>query len=154
MRFIERVPNWIRWVLTPPVAIGTGFLAASLVGLITAGARSASGDAIAYAGALVSGFVFAFVAVYAAHELAPEHKRIVSIAISIFILGDLTIVHVIYHTDMLTLPDAEESGIGIILDLLRVDDYRHLKSGGIVRVAGAFIGCALVAWTRFRTAHD
>ncbi len=141
---IARIPKWLRWILFLPVSLAAGFLVAGLIHLVAAGEANASGGALAYAAAFLSGLGYVWVALYTAHTVAPAHKGVVATVLGILILGDLSVVHLVLPSDLIQ--TAAEGDLGVILRLLRADDYSGLQNGGVVKVAGALTGLALAWW--------
>ncbi len=147
---LDQVPRWLRWAVLFPVSVVAGFLAASVLGsLYSAGAGGSSG-VLVYTSAFLSGLVYAWAALCAAHVIAPAHKGIVVAVLGFFILGDLSLVHLIQTDSLpqLTASQARESEIGVIWRLLRADDYAGLANGTLVKIAGALVGLGLTWLTR------
>lgn len=70
--------------------------------------------------------------------------------------GDLSVVHLVLPSDLIQ--TAAEEDLGVILRLLRPDDYSGLQNGGVVNVAGAQEGSTMpTTTTRFtneKAPHD
>ena len=84
-------------------------------------------------------------------EVAPSHKRIVVTVLGILLLGDLSFVHLILHTNLIpqaAAPPAGDSGLDLIFGLLRADDYSGLPNGSLVKMGGVLTGC-YVAWWKY-----
>ena len=148
---IARIPNRLRWVLFVPLSLGAAYLVGGLIYLLPAGDAGASREPIAYAAAFLSGLAYVWAALHIAHTVAPSHKRIVVTVLGILILGDLSVVHLILHTNLIqqaAVPRAGESGLGLISGLLRADDYSGLANGGLVKIGGALTGC-YIAWRKY-----
>ena len=146
---IARIPQWLRWILLLPVSLAAGFLVAGLIGLGTAGEVNASGGAVAYAAAFLSGLGYVLAALYTAYAVAPSHKGVVTTVLGILVFGDLSVVYLVLPSDLLqtpATPPAAEGVFGMILSLLRADDYSALRNGGVVKLAGALTGLALAWW--------
>ncbi len=147
---IEQVPRWLRWTVLFPVSVIAGFLAAGVLGsLYPAGAGGSSG-ALVYSSAFLSGLVYAWVALCTAHVVAPAHKGIVVAVLGFFILGDLSLVHLVQTDSLspLTASEVRESEFGVIWRLLRADDTAGLPNGTLVKAAGALVGLGLTWLTR------
>ena len=144
---IERISTWLRWILLVPVSLGAGFVVAGLIALLPGGAGASSG-AFAYAAAFFSGLVYVWAAVYTAHTVAPSRKRIVATVLGLLILGDLIFVLFLLPTDFFAPAEVAprgEGGLGVLLGLLRAEDFSGLPNGGVVKIAGVLAGLGL-AW--------
>ena len=137
VRVLDRLPDWLRWVLLVPSSIGTAFLAASLISFVARGVFT-------YPAAFLSGCVYVFAALYTASRVAPSHGRIVIAVLGLLVLGDLTFVHLVMAPDILDAASTDR-GLSVLLDLLRADDFRDLRHGGAVKIVGALAGLVL-AW--------
>ena len=145
---ITRIPKWLRWILFLPVSLAAGFLAAGLIGLVSGGA-DASGGAPAYAAAFLSGVVYVWAALYTARALAPSPKGIAASVLGLLILGDMAFVHLVLPSSLLqtaATPPPTEGGLGVLLRLLRADDYTGIPNGGALKVGGVLTGLALLWW--------
>ena len=157
---ISHIPNPLRWLLFLPAALGAGFLVGGLIRLLTPGEADASSGAIAYAAAFLSGLGYVWAALYIAHTVAPTHKRVVVTVLGILILGDLSVAHLILQTGLIpqaAVAEAEEGGLGVLLSLLRADEYGSLQQGGVVKIAGVLMGCGIAWWLYVRDpkrSHD
>ena len=139
-----RISRLLRWIFFLPVSLGAGFLVGGLIHLLAGGEAGASSGAVAYASAFLSGLAYVLAALRVAHTVAPSHKRIVVTVLGILILGDLGFVHLILQTDLIqqdAMARSGEGGLGVLLGLLRADDYSRLRYGGLVKIGGAVIGC-------------
>ena len=146
---ISRLQNSVRWVAAAPLSLGVGFLVAGLIVFITGGRSEATSGILAYSAAIVSGLVYVWAALLTAYWLAPSHKKIVTAVLSLLILGDLSFVHLVLHGDRLdpaTVLQLEE-GLGVILVLLRVDDFHRLQFGGVAKIGGALAGLVCAGWS-------
>ncbi len=143
---IARIPSGLRWILFLPVSLGAAFLVGGLMRLLASGQ---TGAPMAYSAAFLSGLAYVWAALYVAHTVAPSHKRIVVAVLGILLLGDLSVAHLILQTDLtpqLAAPQAEEGPLGVILGVLRAEDYSGLQNGGFVKVTGALSGCCIAWW--------
>ncbi len=148
---IARIPNKLRWALFAPLSLGAGFLVGGLIHLLLAGDASVSRGPIAYAAAFLSGLAYVWAALHIAHTVAPSHKRIVVTVLGILLLGDLSFVHLILHTNLIpqaAAPPAGDSGLDLIFGLLRADDYSGLPNGSLVKMGGVLTGC-YIAWRKY-----
>ena len=134
---IDRLTDWLRWVLLVPGSIGTAFLVASLISFVARGVFT-------YPAAFLSGCAYVFAALYTASRVAPSHRRIVIAVLGVLILGDLTFVHLVLPPDMINAASTD-GGLSVLLGLLRADDFRDLRHGGAVKIVGALAGLVL-AW--------
>lgn len=138
---------WLRWLLLVPASIGGGFAAAGLLSSL------ASIPAfLAYPAAFLSGLAYVVTALVIAHAIAPAHKRIVTIILSFFVVGDLAVVHLVLQADLLGLGapgEWDDAGIGVLLTLLRAEDWGSLAHGGLAKVFGALAGLP-VTWLMLR----
>ena len=124
---IARIPNKLRWAFFVPVSLGAGFLVGGLIHLLLAGDAGALREPIAYAAAFLSGLAYVWAALHIAHTVAPSHKRIVVTVLGILILGDLSFVHLVLHTNLIpqdVVPQAGDSGLDLIFGALRADEKR------------------------------
>lgn len=146
---ITQIPKWLRWILLVPVSLAAGFVLAGLIGLVAAGGVDAPSGALAYAAAFLSGIGYIWAALYTAYAVAPSHKGIAAAVLGLLILGDMVFVHLVLPTDLLqtaATPPSAEAGLGILLRLLRADDYSGIPNGGVLKVGGVLTGLALAWW--------
>ncbi|MHC4611481.1 MAG: hypothetical protein ACYS7M_14160 [Planctomycetota bacterium] len=146
---ITRIPKWLRWILFVPVSLAAGFLVAGAIGLVSPGGANAPGGALAYAAAFLSGVGYVWAAVYTAHAVAPSHKAIAAAVLGVLILGDMAFVHLVLPSDVFQTAGSSppaEGGLGVLLRLLRADDYSGLPNGGLLKVGGVLTGLVLVWW--------
>lgn len=147
-RKIERVPSWLRWLLFLPASLGTGFLVAGVVAFLHTTVTGASSGSVGYIAAFVSGLTYVCAVLYVAYTVVPRYKPIVASVLGIFLLGDLAFVHLVFQPDLFqeaTSSGPGAGGLGVLLNVLRADDYRSLEYGGVVKLAGALTGL-FFAW--------
>lgn len=148
---IERMPGWVRWLLIVPASLSAGYLVATALAVIVG---PGGGGLIAAWGHLIatlSGAAYVVTGVLVAYRLAPRHKRLIPFILGAFILGDLSFIHLV-APDLFTntsLSQGASNPLSPILSVLRVEDYRHLRYGGLARVLGAALAAiCLVGATR------
>lgn len=101
-----------------------------------------------YIAAFVSGLTYVCAVLYVAYTVVPRYKPIVASVLGIFLLGDLAFVHLVFQPDLFqeaTSSGPGAGGLGVLLNVLRADDYRSLEYGGVVKLAGALTGL-FFAW--------
>jgi hypothetical protein len=152
---ITLVPKWLRWILFVPVSLAAGFLVAGLISLVAAGGVDAPGGSLAYVAAFLSGMGYVLAAVYTAHTVVPSRKGIAATVLGFLILGDMAFIHLVMPSDLFqtaATPLPSDGGFGVLLHLLRADDYSGIPNGGVLKVGGVLAGLAL-AWWRHSSAE-
>ncbi len=80
-RFLNNLPNWLRWLLLIPAVLIGGFLVGFFVHL-TNSAQAARPDApIVFIGEFAAGVLSVLAALHIAHAVAPRAKRATVIAL-------------------------------------------------------------------------
>jgi hypothetical protein len=149
---ITRIPIWLRWIFFVPVSLAAGFLVAGLIGLVASGGMDAPRGLAAYAAAFLSGVGYVSAALYTAHAVAPSYKGIAATVLGLLILGDMAFVHLVLPSTLLQTaapPPPAEGGLGVLLLLLRADEFSGIPNGGLLKVGGVATGLVLAWWKHF-----
>ena len=138
--------NFLRWLLFVPTALLGGFLIGGLIQalfLALGGDSWESGSALAHIFPFLSGLAYSLVVLFIVSVIAPSHKGLVLLVLSVFLIGDLAFAHFILPglIDISPGTSASDDGIGLILNALRANDYANLRYGSVAKIAGALTGC-------------